>query len=71
MTEKRLTIDELLNSLKSPKIGTLENTKETWARIANRHSTNDKFGELNMDESTLEAYLKEFCENNPYNNLKK
>ena len=63
MTE--LTIEDLLNSLKNPQKVTLENTKETWERIGRK----DKFEELGLEPSELDEFLKEFTNNNPYNNL--
>jgi hypothetical protein len=60
-----LTIDDLLNSLQNPKKVTLENSKETWRRIGQK----DSFSELGLEPSELEDFLKEFTENNPYNNL--
>jgi len=61
-----ITIDDLLNALQAGngKV-TLENTKETWTRIGNK----DKFEELGLDDGELESFLKEFVEDNPYNNL--
>jgi hypothetical protein len=61
-----VTIDDLLRALQGDnnKI-ILENTKETWTRIGNK----DKFAELGLDDGELESFLKEFVEDNPYNNL--
>jgi hypothetical protein len=61
-----ISIDDLLNALQAGngKV-TLENTKETWNRIGRK----DKFEELGLDEEELESFLKEFIEDNPYNNL--
>lgn len=63
MTE--LTIEDLLNSLQNPQKVTLENTKETWERIGRK----DKFEELGLEPSELDEFLKEFTNNNPYNNI--
>lgn len=63
------TFDDLLKALKNPNKITsneLENTKETWKRIGQK----DKFEELGLNSSELEAFLKEFTENNPYENIK-
>ena len=63
-----ITIDDLLNALQNGSgngKATLENNKETWRRIGNK----DKFEELGLDEGELENFLKEFIEDNPYNNL--
>lgn len=59
------SIDDLLNNLQNPKKPTLENTKDTWRRIGER----DSFAELGLEASELDAFLKEFVENNPYNNI--
>jgi len=60
-----LTIDDLLNSLQNPNKKTLENNKSTWERIGNK----DDFEELGLTGSDLDEFLKEFIENNPYNNI--
>lgn len=63
----KVTFEELLAALKNPNkpTNTLENTKETWKRIGAR----DKFEELGLEPSELDSFLKEFTENNPYNNI--
>lgn len=61
----KLTIDDLLDSLKNPKKVELENSKETWRRIGNK----DSFSELGLQPSELESFLKEFTENNEYSNI--
>jgi hypothetical protein len=66
--KKRLTIDDLLDSLKNPvkkTIADLPNTKSTWARIGRR----DSFEELGLEGSELDSFLKEWTSNNDYNNL--
>ena len=61
-----LTIQDLLNSLQNPeKSAKLENNKGTWKRIKQK----DSFSELNMTGSELNEFLKEWIENNPYNNI--
>jgi len=60
-----LTIDDLLNALESEDSKTLPNTKEIWSRIGSR----DSFSELNMNPSELDVFLKEWIDNNPYNNI--
>lgn len=63
----QLTIDDLLNSLKSPK-GTkpsLTNTKSTWERIG----SGDTFEELGLSGSELDDFLKEWIDDNPYSNI--
>lgn len=60
------TIDDLLNALCNPnKETTLENTKNTWSRIANE----DSFDELGLDSSELNEFLKEWVIDNPYENI--
>lgn len=59
------TIDSLLHSLQNPNNSTLSNTKETWRRIGNK----DSFEELGLESSALEAFLKEWVNDNPYNNI--
>lgn len=61
-----LTIKQLLQALQNPESTvTLENSKETWSRIGNK----DRFEELGMEESDLDAFLSEWMDNNPYSNL--
>lgn len=61
-----LTIEQLLQALQnSESTVTLENSKETWSRIGNK----DRFEELGMEESELNAFLSEWIDNNPYSNL--
>ncbi len=69
-----MTIEELLNSMQSKyKLRdiningrTLPNNINTWSRIANR----DSFSELLFsDESEKESFLKEWINENPYNNI--
>ena len=60
------TIDDLLNALQNPNSESkLENTRETWERIGNK----DKFSELGLDDGELEAFLKEWIDENPYSAL--
>lgn len=67
MAKKQLTIDDLLNSLQNPnkRLKNLANTAETWARIGDK----DKFSELELDNSELNEFLKEWIADNPYNNI--
>lgn len=62
-------IDDLLKALSNPnKIEgqkTLENNKDTWARIANR----DSFSELDLESSDLSNFLQEWVEANPYSSI--
>ena len=61
-----VTIDDLLNALQNPdKPSKLENTRETWSRIGNK----EKFEELGLEGSELDAFLSEWIAENPYNNL--
>ena len=66
--KKNPTIEDLLASLQNPfepKKGELANTKKTWERIGN----NDKFDELKLEGSALTAFLREWIDSNPYNNI--
>ncbi len=63
-----LSIEDLLNSLKSfekenKKI--LENTVNTWERIGSK----DSFTELGLEGSELDDFLKEWIDENGYNNI--
>jgi hypothetical protein len=61
-----VTIDDMLRALQNPnQPSKLENTKETWSRIGNK----DRFEELGMEESDLDAFLSEWISDNPYSNL--
>lgn len=60
-----LSIDDLLNALQNPDSITLDNTKETWSRIGRK----DKFNELGLSESELDAFLEEWIVDNPYSDL--
>lgn len=59
------TIDELLEALENPNKKGLPNTKETWSRIGN----NDNFSELGLSPGELEDFLREWIDENPYNNI--
>jgi len=60
------TINELLGTLQGNKdVKTLENTKETWERIANR----DDFTELGMSLEEKEEFIKEWIKENEYANI--
>lgn len=64
----KLTIDDLLNALQNPNEPSgpsLDNNKDTWARIGRK----DSFSELGMGASELEKFLQEWVEQNPYNNI--
>ena len=66
MEEKKLTLDDLLNSLQNPEEAIeLPNTKDTWSRIGK----DDKFEELGLNKSELEEFLQEWTSNNPYDNI--
>jgi hypothetical protein len=63
-----LSIDDLLNSLKNPNKKdkkTLDNTQDTWTRIGSK----DAFTELGMEGSELDDFLKDWIEENGYNNI--
>lgn len=59
------SIEDLLNALQNPNKPSLENSKETWARIGNK----DKFSELGLEKGELEEFLEEFIRDNPYENI--
>ena len=64
----RLTLDDLLNALQNPNQPSgpsLENNKDTWARINRK----DSFSELGLGTSELKAFLQEWVNSNPYNNI--
>jgi hypothetical protein len=72
--EQKPTIEELLKSMLTlnPEGGvsdhkrTLENSRETWKRIAAK----DSFSELGFgNESEKEKFLKSWIEENPYSNI--
>ena len=72
--EQKLTIEELLRSMLTltPEGGVsdfkrnLENSLETWNRIAER----DSFSELNFEtQKEKDDFLNEWVKNNPYNNI--
>ena len=65
--EKKPTIKDLLNALHNPNRykKTLENTRETWERIGNK----DSFDELGLESYELEDFLREWRNDNPYNNI--
>jgi len=61
-----ITIDDLLNALQNPeKTASLENSKDTWARIGSK----DDFSELGLERSELDQFLAEWVAENPYNNI--
>lgn len=59
------TIEDLLNALENPNKPTLPNTTDTWARIGNK----DSFDELGLSKSELDDFLKEWMDENGYNNI--
>jgi len=65
MEKKKLTIDDLLNSLQNPNKPTLENNKDTWSRIGKK----DSFSELGLEGSELDKFLEEWIAENPYSNI--
>ena len=66
MEQKKVTIEDLLKSLQYPDKSKINDSGITWARIGNK----DPFTELGLKGSELDSFLKEWCESNPYNNLK-
>lgn len=76
MSKKILTIDDLIAAMKNPNIvddemkaelSSLANTADTWARIGARDVT--LAGEIGIEESELNDFLKEWIEDNPYRNI--
>ena len=70
MAKKKLNIDDLLNSLQNPVSAKkqkekLKNNKATWSRIG----AGDSFEELGMESSELNDFLKEWIDDNDYNNI--
>lgn len=69
MKKKQLSIDDLLNALKTtsvPEKKKLENTFDTWSRIGAR----DSFTDLGIKESELDKFLSDWIKDNPYENIK-
>ena len=66
MEQKKVTIEDLLKSLQYPDKSKIDTSGITWTRIGNK----DPFTELGLQGSELDSFLKEWCESNPYNNLK-
>lgn len=65
-----MTMKELLLSIcekQRQRKATLENTTHTWARIAKKDST--LADDLGCAPSELETFLKEWIDDNPYNNI--
>ena len=68
-----MTIEELLKSMQNKyssdnavNTKSLPNNRSTWERIGLK----DSFSELEFsDESEKESFLKEWIEQNPYNNI--
>lgn len=76
MNKKPLNIDDLIAAMKNPdlvdeskkaKLGTLANTAETWSRIGQKDAT--LATDIGIDESELNDFLKEWVEDNPYNDI--
>ena len=76
MKKKPLNIDDLIAAMKDPdsvdeskkaKLSTLANTAETWARIGQKDAT--LATDIGIDESELNDFLKEWVEDNPYNDI--
>jgi len=60
------TIDDLLKALQNPEGNAkLKNDYETWKRIGNK----DSFDELGLNGDELDDFLKDWVENNPYENI--
>ncbi len=57
---------ELLNALQNPTdTPILANTANTWSRIGSK----DTFDELELQESELDEFLKEWTSDNEYSNI--
>ena len=75
MEKKKLTIDDLLAALKNPEgvdadlkaTASLSNTKEIWERIGRKDAT--LATELGIEQSELNDFLKDWVNDNPYNNI--
>jgi hypothetical protein len=76
MNKKPLNIDDLLKALKNPDTidddvkaekGSLANTIDTWHRIGAKDAT--LATDIGIDESELNDFLKEWVEDNPYNDI--
>lgn len=67
MEKKMATIEDLLNALRKPtkEEKELQNSKSTWERIGNK----DDFSELGLSPTELSDFLKEWINDNPYNNI--
>jgi hypothetical protein len=63
---KKPTIEDLLNALRVDENGKfLPNNADTWGRIGAK----DSFSELGLSGTELEDFLKDWIEENPYNNI--
>ena len=66
----KLTLEDLLNSLQSPRVESkerfLDNNKDTWNKIGSK-----RFNELGLDleGSELDEFIKEWTKDNSYNNI--
>ena len=64
------TLEDLLNSLQSPRVESkerfLDNNKDTWNKIGSK-----RFNELGLDleGSELDEFIKEWTKDNSYNNI--
>ena len=75
MKKKPLNIDDLLAALKNPEaidynlkaVATLANTADTWERIGAKDSS--LAGDIGIEQSELNDFLKEWVKDNPYNDL--
>ena len=69
MEKKKLTIDDLLEALKTPEerknnTFTLSNSEEVWSRIGRRDET--LATDLGVDEEELDKVINEWIKENPY-----
>jgi hypothetical protein len=73
MAKKKLTIDDLLNSLQDPsteeqKRKGLKNDHDTWTMIGERDFEGIAV-KAGIDEEEVNDFLKEWVEDNPYANI--
>ena len=73
MAKKKLTIDDLLNSLQDPTIHSdkrkkLSNNEDTWSMIGARDFEGIA-AKAGIEETEVNDFLKEWVEENPYNDM--
>ena len=73
MAKKKLTIDDLLNSLQDPTVHSdkkkkLSNDVDTWGMIGER-DFEGLAAKAGIEETEVNDFLKEWVEENPYNDM--